>query len=441
MEWYYAENGSSIGPNSLDAMKHHLKNGRIGPDTMIWTSAFGSAWKSLKEVGEFAGLFAPAVAAPPPPPPVSAPQTPPTPPAASNAPFMEETRPAAANPPPPSTPVPPQQFREELSVAPSSARDAVPTAGPWSRYFARQIDLTLWAVVSVGALAFALIIFAPQLFYSLTEANSAAIGMLGVALAMLVNGIVVGIFGNSIGKAIFGIRVYRVGSDKKLPFLTSLKRELKVWVFGLGIGFPLATLVTVIIQFRKVSSGKPAGYDKGEFLVQQKAGSGRITLGIIISLLLIGAAGALNAWGSIPTQHTMVSWNNPDSGKSTTLSSAWQYDRQTVEGATSSTFINTDIGEQILIGVESFPNGSLGQYTLALGQSLSADATLSGWENVSANTSTATGKLREGGYPMDLYVFKVGNRYWRIISFDITGRRTGHFIDRTTMNALITSMN
>lgn len=318
-------------------------------------------------------------------------------------------------------------------------------AGPWSRYFARQIDLTLWSLAAVAAVAFLLILISPPTFYSFISANEVGIGMLGVFLGTLVNAVVMAIFGNSVGKAIFGIRVFEVGSDRRLSFASALRRELKVWVFGLGLGFPIAALITVIFQFRKVSASKSTGYDAGSYLVKQKAvGEGRITIGILVALLMIAGVAALNVWGSTPASSTPVSWTNPDSNLQTTISSAWEPDRQTAEdGSVSSLLLNSDTGEQILVGVETYNGASLPQYTDALSLGLSPDATISRWSPLpgSSNAMTATGKLTANGIPIDLYVYKAGDRFWRVLSFDLTGRKMGHFIDQAVHASILRTLN
>jgi hypothetical protein len=308
-----------------------------------------------------------------------------------------------------------------------------------------MIDLTLWSVAIVAGGVFALAFLSPPTFYALMSANEVGIGLVAVFLGMLVNAVVIAIFGNSLGKAIFGIQVFEIGSDRRLSFGSALKRELKVWIFGLGLGFPIVTLIAIIVQFTKVSGGKPTGYDNGSYLVRQKpVGAGRIFLGILVALLLIAGVGALNALGSMPASSTPLAWTNPDSNVRTSLSSGWQADRQSADdGSVSSLLQNTDTGEQILVGVETYQGASLPQYTDALSQSLSSGATISRWTTPAGGTNvmTATGTLTENRIPLDLYVYKIGDRFWRVISFDLTARRSGHFIDRAAQTAILQTLN
>lgn len=319
MDWFYLEGGISIGPNSFDAMEQRIKDGRIGRDTLIWAPPFGASWKPLRTVAEFESILVPtSAAAPPPPPSPSLTTPPPVPPAPPPPPsFTGDSTPSEASR---------WTLRDDIGseAARATARDASPPAGLWSRYFARQIDLTIWSLAAIAGISIGLMMTSPPDFYRFAAIPEVALGVFGVFLGIVLNGLVVGIFGNSIGKATFGIRVYAVGSDARLPFATAFLRELKVWVFGLGLGVPIAAFILFIVQYRKVRERGTTGYDAGQFLVRQKnVGEGRVALGIVLAILLIGGIGLLELWGRAPSQATLVAWTNPESGIETTISSLW----------------------------------------------------------------------------------------------------------------------
>jgi hypothetical protein len=50
-EWYYEENGQSVGPVDEDHLKRLAFRRRINPDTLIWQKSFGRQWKAIGEAG------------------------------------------------------------------------------------------------------------------------------------------------------------------------------------------------------------------------------------------------------------------------------------------------------------------------------------------------------------------------------------------------------
>jgi hypothetical protein len=64
--WYVAENGRSLGPFGLDGLAQAAAQGRLGPDTLMWTAGL-AGWTPAGQLPALSGLFQPP--APPPPPP------------------------------------------------------------------------------------------------------------------------------------------------------------------------------------------------------------------------------------------------------------------------------------------------------------------------------------------------------------------------------------
>ena len=145
------------------------------------------------------------------------------------------------------------------------------TPHPWRRYAARLTDMLVLGSVAWFALAVVLYavnpVVADRMFSG--ERNMAADGMLNLILVLPVIAILIGLTGSSLGKWVFGIRVSKDG--KPIGFLAALKREFSVWFFGMGIGFPLASLVTLILSFNKLKDHQATRWDaKGEFVVTHR---------------------------------------------------------------------------------------------------------------------------------------------------------------------------
>jgi|HubBroStandDraft_6_1064221.scaffolds.fasta_scaffold545839_2 hypothetical protein len=60
-EWFYAQDGRSIGPMSAARMRDLLMFDTLKPDTPVWTQAFGNEWRRLRETS--LAVIAPAAAA------------------------------------------------------------------------------------------------------------------------------------------------------------------------------------------------------------------------------------------------------------------------------------------------------------------------------------------------------------------------------------------
>jgi membrane protease subunit (stomatin/prohibitin family) len=62
--WHVAHGGRSFGPSSPQDLARLAGEGRLGPDSLVWTAGMGG-WAPARQVPQLAGLFG---AAPPPPP-------------------------------------------------------------------------------------------------------------------------------------------------------------------------------------------------------------------------------------------------------------------------------------------------------------------------------------------------------------------------------------
>jgi uncharacterized RDD family membrane protein YckC len=142
---------------------------------------------------------------------------------------------------------------------------AVPLAGPWRRFFARMIDLWFIAVLvalpvgyfgSMMSSGFALWLQRPGSEYQ--------VGWLLVLPILFVEAILFGLTGTTLGKALLGVKVVTLGGARP-DFGSYLKRQLGVYWYGLGTGFPLVSLFTMARQSGHLRAGRQAAYDQGLF--------------------------------------------------------------------------------------------------------------------------------------------------------------------------------
>ena len=147
------------------------------------------------------------------------------------------------------------------AAAPSALEIAGIIADPWLRFFARIVDLQIWLLI----LGFATGLVLPSLF----DDGAFLTGQLGSRLftwvltpvALLLDALSYRFLGNTPAKWLAGIKVKSLAGDK-VSFSTYLKRNLGVYWFGLGTGFPVVTLVTMGINYRPAEEREPARWDE-----------------------------------------------------------------------------------------------------------------------------------------------------------------------------------
>ncbi|MGZ5925953.1 MAG: RDD family protein [Rhizomicrobium sp.] len=227
VQWYYMQGGGSQGPVALQRLLELLESGVIDRTTPIMR-ADGTDWHSLDQALEMAGHAPPAL-------PGSAAIVPPKGPALNAA-----------------------------TARSIGGPDGEPH--PWRRYFARMVDvvingLAMWVLIGLvlgavdqdAAKAFSLQFSGSQ--------NRVAAEMLTLVLVMFPNALMIGFTGATVGKWLFGIRVTREGGQP-IGLADALWREVLVWFRGLGIGFPIVTLITLIKAYRTLKNDGSTTWDR-----------------------------------------------------------------------------------------------------------------------------------------------------------------------------------
>ena len=135
------------------------------------------------------------------------------------------------------------------------------TAHPIWRYFARLLDTLLVGNIVVFALVFSFVFLFPTTADSVVALAKMPGGMvvsnmLVFFTSLFVNAAFIGLYGCTLGKLIFGIRI--VGQDgKPIGYVNALKRELDIFVRGLALGIPFILVLASIfafVQFRKTGT-------------------------------------------------------------------------------------------------------------------------------------------------------------------------------------------
>jgi len=168
-----------------------------------------------------------------------------------------------------------------------SAKESKPRSAEsylaWARLWARYIDLSLY----VFLIGISVVLFVRD-FATL---NQAAMVLLLLPPALVVDAVVIGRFGTSIGKLIAGVRV--VGATGESPgFGASVRRNVGVYfAFGVGVGF-IAPITLIVAYFGLRRTGS-TWWDRGAGTQVVSAGSTplrTINAALVYVALVVGSA-------------------------------------------------------------------------------------------------------------------------------------------------------
>ena len=186
-------------------------------------------------------------------------------------------------------------FDKSLSYVPKTEA-SVAQVRPWVRYWARAID-TYLATIVIG---FIIGILNPDVSDETVETvknSEKFFGLIVLFVWVFLESLLLSTIGTTPGKWLLKTRII-THSGAKPNYSTALTRSLKVWWRGLGIGFPIATLITLNVAHKKLKKDGVTSWDHdGRFTVMhEKIGGLRVFITIIIVMgvsLLLLAAGTL----------------------------------------------------------------------------------------------------------------------------------------------------
>jgi uncharacterized RDD family membrane protein YckC len=177
-----------------------------------------------------------------------------------------------------------------VAEAPAVAPAAMPQpASPWRRYWARSLDISICVFVMavlVGALS-------PTLLAQSTlgEARGWILLLALLPLSLALDTLIYWALGNSPGKAIAGIKVLKEDGRRPLSAPVHLRRNLGVYLFGLGLGLPLLSLITLIWSYGRAAAAEPSIWDRfARSRVYALSGGGRRTW-LAAGVYLLGTLG------------------------------------------------------------------------------------------------------------------------------------------------------
>ncbi len=241
----------------------------------------------------------------------------------------------------------------------------------------------------------------------------------GIAAAIMMR-----VTGTTIGKAIVGIKVQAVPGSNTLLFY--IKREFKVWIFGLGGGIPLINLITMINQHQSVARTGSARYDQGVAIVTSKNSTLRCTVAALAFIGLFSSSWYLGVLDKSATDDVKISqdWVNPSTGEKTFISKAWAFEELEAEFGKAYYFSSNQLLAEMVFGYEPLDQEDIDPvaYGEALQEGISEDVrVISEWKpvkvaGVKAVRAYAVHKSAKDTN-VEITVSIVGKSAWRLLIF------------------------
>jgi uncharacterized RDD family membrane protein YckC len=380
-EWWYVRNEEKIGPVSTSDLKSLLQRESIGTTTMVWQEGM-DAWLPI---GDVPALVSIKQAVPPP---------------------------------------IPQQVESEQVLA-------MPLATRWPRFLARIFDLW-WEGMLLSLLAGLVIgrYSAAFLEWIYKPGSTQLFGVLLIPFSLTLDAVVYALFRNTPGKALLGLRVTNL-RGQRLSLTQYLRRNMGIWVAGLGFGVPFATLFTAARQSARLGRGQQASYDEssGARVHGKRLGTLRHSVfGLAFACLFVALA-MLNGLDReqeresiAASQQKFYVWENPITKINTSVDARWKFSSQNNEtGQRVYMFSEQADHAAVIFALEDAPGLGIGDYVRAFQMGTSSQMTFSdggqfsevggrpSWSGVGTMKASANSRLR-------VRVVQFGSGFWRVVT-------------------------
>lgn len=334
-EWWYVKGGKRHGPLTTANLKNMLLSEEINANTHVWSQGM-KTWTKFAEVETLQEIIKGC------PPPLD----------------NEDEHPDVSLP-----------SYSDVTFSSQSKSDTLPpdiTAGVWSRFFARQIDFVILGFVGSATLE----LLFPDIVDAPILNNIAAAAFFTVIVALLVEVIVMGLTGGTIGKWILGITVRRIDGTK-LTMGEVFKRNMILWAHGIGLGIPLVNLFFMAKSYQIAKSGKRCRWDEELMhnVHQKEIGKARIALGISAYIILVIGLSTLDKFAeqTFSTDVTFKKaqatvWMNPLTRSRVTIYPGWKIDISRNKKKNPNTFFFKNANSIVIIGREIMNNIDIGNY-------------------------------------------------------------------------------
>jgi hypothetical protein len=156
---------------------------------------------------------------------------------------------------------------------------------PWLRFWARHFDYIFFVII----VSIILYLINPRLATKLfSKDNEKLLTLFLIFLWTFIEAVLISKWGTTIGKWLLSISV-RNQQDIKLDYNRAFGRAIKVYWRGMGIGFPIAYLITQIIAYNKLTKNGITTWDSDDSLIvnHEKLSPMKILIMILIYSLFL----------------------------------------------------------------------------------------------------------------------------------------------------------
>ncbi len=228
-QWYYMEGEQSDGPFSEEHILTLVRSSALAKTALIWSRG-SEKWKPIQDVFDLEDELPPPL------------------PSYVSSDVQQKKA---------------QIFKNAWSESPPH---------PWRRYFARMLDIVINGVFIFFCFGIVLGVLSPRFandFFGIFRGPGGKILdiIITAFVATFLTAAFIGFTGSSIGKWFFGIRVIDK-QNKPIGYKLAWRREIAVWVKGLGLGIPVVMLFTASSAYKHLSKeGKTAWDEELDLLV------------------------------------------------------------------------------------------------------------------------------------------------------------------------------
>jgi RDD family len=152
-----------------------------------------------------------------------------------------------------------------------------PQSRPWVRWAARMFDFYLFAFL-VG------VVLGLIDASAIDKIPDRVLGIILMAVYVFIEPLMLVSWGTTPGKALLKIRLRRQ-NEGMLSYSQALSRSFNVWIYGLGLGIPLVSLVTLCQSYQGLTQDGITRWDRqGNFSVSHDI-IGPVRIAILVLVL------------------------------------------------------------------------------------------------------------------------------------------------------------
>jgi uncharacterized RDD family membrane protein YckC len=319
-------------------------------------------------------------------------------------------------------------------VPPAPSQDAavnpalIPMAGRWTRFLARSFDIS-WETLLLALIGQYWLADYSSSYVALVNGPGGTVlaSWLFLPIALVLDAIVHQVIGNTPGKAILGVQVGTL-DGRKLVFPEYLWRNLSMWLQGLALGVPVASLATLSNQSWRLGKGKQASYDENAgFRVRS------MRIGFLRKIFFVLAFAALLFVGAvIKEQHQEVDrtiqsrtasssyiWTNPLTQAVASVPPEWKSSVENASNGNTAYMFSEASGHALIVmGREVAKGWTIRDYTHAFKQSVAETMTFDeGAFSDDGHSWQADGKMTtQSEMRVHIEIKGSGSSFWRVIA-------------------------